>query len=298
MQLQMRYANHTTPLQLRYTTLHPAVVGEVTDQVTTATIATTPKNTAPTSFQSARQWIRSAIRDSQQPSSPIGFLFWSFRHRLVRYYGIIFAVVDGHLAYICARMYACLYGCVQYVSGHVVETMQRNAVQCNAIQCRLVQCSVSMYFMYVSGCTYMPPMYAMYVFCVCMRVRSCGVASCRATQCNATQAFFLSLVDLSPSFPFSRFFLFRFFFLPFLDSLPLSLPVAFSLSLFPSSFLDLPLSLCLAFFFSLSLCLSFSYSFFSLSRSFSLFLSLCLSPFVDFSFSLFSRERLSAGFFQ
>jgi hypothetical protein len=28
-------------LQLRYTTLHPAVVGEVTDQVTTATIAAT-----------------------------------------------------------------------------------------------------------------------------------------------------------------------------------------------------------------------------------------------------------------
>jgi len=30
-------------LQLHYTTLHPAVVGEVTDQVTTATIAATTK---------------------------------------------------------------------------------------------------------------------------------------------------------------------------------------------------------------------------------------------------------------
>ena len=30
--------------------------------------------------------IRSAIRDSQQPSFPIGFLFWNFRHRLVRHY--------------------------------------------------------------------------------------------------------------------------------------------------------------------------------------------------------------------
>ena len=39
-------------LQLRYTTLHPAVVGEVTDQVTTATIAATPKSTAPTAFRS------------------------------------------------------------------------------------------------------------------------------------------------------------------------------------------------------------------------------------------------------
>ena len=36
---------------------------------------------------SVTQWIRSAIRDSQQPTSPIGgFLFWTFRHRLVRYY--------------------------------------------------------------------------------------------------------------------------------------------------------------------------------------------------------------------
>ena len=32
------------------------------------------------------QWIRFAIRDSQQPSSPIGFLVWNFCHRLVRQY--------------------------------------------------------------------------------------------------------------------------------------------------------------------------------------------------------------------
>ena len=46
MQLQLQYTNYTTlqlQLQLHYTTLHPAVVGEVTDQVTTATIVTTPK---------------------------------------------------------------------------------------------------------------------------------------------------------------------------------------------------------------------------------------------------------------
>ena len=35
---------------------------------------------------SVNQWLRSAIPDSQQPTSPIGFLFWNFRHRLVRYY--------------------------------------------------------------------------------------------------------------------------------------------------------------------------------------------------------------------
>jgi len=39
-------------LQLHCTTLRPAVVDEVTDQVTTATIATTAKNTTPTTFQS------------------------------------------------------------------------------------------------------------------------------------------------------------------------------------------------------------------------------------------------------
>ena len=87
MQLQLHYTNYTTPqchnynsttlqlqLQLRYTTLHPAVVGEVTDQVTTATIAATPKKSS--NHLSVHQWIRSAIRDSQQPISPIGFLFY------------------------------------------------------------------------------------------------------------------------------------------------------------------------------------------------------------------------------
>ena len=83
MQLQLHYTNYTTPqlqlhyttdykLQPHYTTLHPAVVGEVTDQVTTATIAAVPKKHK-SNHLSVHQWIRSAIRDSQQPSSPIGF---------------------------------------------------------------------------------------------------------------------------------------------------------------------------------------------------------------------------------
>ena len=68
--------NSTTPqlqlqVQLRYTTLHPAVVGEVT----TATIVavTTPKNTTPTysNHFSVHQWIRFAIHASQQLTSPI-----------------------------------------------------------------------------------------------------------------------------------------------------------------------------------------------------------------------------------
>ena len=53
MQLQLHYTNYTTPqlqlhytqlqLRLHHTTLHPAVVGEVTNQATTAIIVTTPK---------------------------------------------------------------------------------------------------------------------------------------------------------------------------------------------------------------------------------------------------------------
>ena len=40
----------------------------------------------PLQKNTVHQWIRSAIRDSQQQISPIGFLFLKFRHRLVRYY--------------------------------------------------------------------------------------------------------------------------------------------------------------------------------------------------------------------
>ena len=87
----MRYTNYTTPqLQLRYATT-----------TTTAALHHTQSsscgwgdhcnhrnhsNKHKSNHLSVNQWIRSAIRDSQQPTSPIGFLFWNFRHRLVRYY--------------------------------------------------------------------------------------------------------------------------------------------------------------------------------------------------------------------
>jgi len=41
--------------------------------VTAATIATPPKKNS--NHLSVHQWIRSAIRESQQPTLPIGFLF-------------------------------------------------------------------------------------------------------------------------------------------------------------------------------------------------------------------------------
>ena len=82
-QLQLHYT--TLQLWLHNTTLHPAVVGDVKDQIATATIATSQKKNNSNHLW-VNQWIRSAICASQQPTSPIGVLFWNFRHRLVRYY--------------------------------------------------------------------------------------------------------------------------------------------------------------------------------------------------------------------
>ena len=68
LQLQLHYTNYTTlqlqrQLQLHYTTLHPAVVGEVT----TATIATTPKNTTPTTFRSISGFALPSVIHNKQP---------------------------------------------------------------------------------------------------------------------------------------------------------------------------------------------------------------------------------------
>ena len=70
---------------LHYTTCRCATLGHRQKRWPlqhTATIATTKKNTT---FRSII-WILSAIRYSQQPSSPTGFLSWNFCRRLVRYY--------------------------------------------------------------------------------------------------------------------------------------------------------------------------------------------------------------------
>ena len=68
--MQLHHYNSTTlqlQLQLRYTTIHPADVGEVTDQVTTATTATTPKNTAPTTFRSISGFALPSVIHNNQP---------------------------------------------------------------------------------------------------------------------------------------------------------------------------------------------------------------------------------------
>ena len=74
MQLQLHYTKYARPqLQLHYTRtttraalLHPAVVGEVTDQVTIATIAATPKNTAPTTFRSISGFVLPSVIHNNQ----------------------------------------------------------------------------------------------------------------------------------------------------------------------------------------------------------------------------------------
>ena len=61
------YTSTTLQLQARYTTLHPAFVGEVTDQVTTATIATIPKKTTPTAVRSIGGFaLQSVVHNTKQ----------------------------------------------------------------------------------------------------------------------------------------------------------------------------------------------------------------------------------------
>ena len=95
MQLQLRYTNCTAPeLQLHDTTTTTTAALHHTTSSSCGwgdrpgdhcNHCNNSQNTIPTTF-SVHQWIRSAIPDSQQPTSPIGFLVWNFRHRLVRYY--------------------------------------------------------------------------------------------------------------------------------------------------------------------------------------------------------------------
>ena len=62
----------TTTVSLHHTTASSCARGDRAGVI--ATSVTLAKNTAPTTFRSVHQWLRSAIRDSQQPRSPLGFL--------------------------------------------------------------------------------------------------------------------------------------------------------------------------------------------------------------------------------
>ena len=55
--------NYNNKQLLRYTTLHPAAVSEVT----AATIATTPKSTTPTTFRSISGFALPSVSHNNQP---------------------------------------------------------------------------------------------------------------------------------------------------------------------------------------------------------------------------------------
>ena len=84
MQLQLHYTNYTTPqLQLHYTTttataaLHHTTSSSCGwgDRPGDHCNHCSHSKTHSSNHLSVHQWIRSAIHDSQQPTSPIGFLF-------------------------------------------------------------------------------------------------------------------------------------------------------------------------------------------------------------------------------
>ena len=92
-QLQLQYTHYTTPqLQLYHTTatsttaLHHTTSSSCGWGGQPGDHCNHCNHSKKHNHLSVHQWIRSAIRDSQQPTSPIGFLFWNFRHRLVRHY--------------------------------------------------------------------------------------------------------------------------------------------------------------------------------------------------------------------
>ena len=63
LQLQLHYPVNTATPALHHTALHPAVVTEVT----TATIATTPKNKAPTTFRSCSGFALQSMHHNNSP---------------------------------------------------------------------------------------------------------------------------------------------------------------------------------------------------------------------------------------
>ena len=103
--LQLHYTNYITPqLQLHYATTTTTVA--VHDTTCSSCGRGDHCNHCNHSSKhnsnhlSVNKWIRSAIRDSQQRTSPIGFLFWNFRHRLVRYYWYYYKINNYVFIYI------------------------------------------------------------------------------------------------------------------------------------------------------------------------------------------------------
>ena len=91
MQLQIHYPNYSTPEQ-HHTTSSSCEWGDRPGDHCNHCNHSKKHNS---NHLSVHQWVRSAIRDSQPPTSPIGFLVWNFRHRLVRYYWFLVVSKNG-----------------------------------------------------------------------------------------------------------------------------------------------------------------------------------------------------------
>ena len=136
MQLQLQYTNCTTPqLQPHYTTntttaaLHHATSSSCGwgDRLGDHCNHCNYSKKHNSNHLLVRQWIRSAIRDSQQPSSPIGFLFWNFRHRLVRYYWYCtIYICSSCLSHYNLTYLFIYYICIIYIYGIYVRIVYYN----------------------------------------------------------------------------------------------------------------------------------------------------------------------------
>ena len=98
-QLQLHYATTTTAAALRHTISSSCGWGDHCNRCNHSKRHTS-------NHLSVHQWNRSAIRELHQPTSPVGFLFWSFRRRLVR--NIVFLIRRRRInQWICARPCPC-----------------------------------------------------------------------------------------------------------------------------------------------------------------------------------------------
>ena len=111
MQLQLHYTNYTTPqLQLHYITttttaaLHHAACSSCGWGDRPGDHCSHCNHSKKHDFH---QWIRSAIRDSQQPTSPIGFLFLKLPPPPCAVLLVIF--------YLCLMHY--MIACIHYLEG-------------------------------------------------------------------------------------------------------------------------------------------------------------------------------------
>ena len=84
-QLQLHYITATTATALHHSTYRSCGWGDYCNHCNHS------EKHSPNHL-SVHQWIRSAIRDSQRPPSPIGFLFWNFRRLVCGTTGMIWSI--------------------------------------------------------------------------------------------------------------------------------------------------------------------------------------------------------------